>query len=122
MSNIHKDTKETIKHKKNVKFSNNVTIKYVDYSNLQCLQQYYDDYDICKKQFIEYKYIQSYGSFYKFELEKYNKEEQEYELHIGKELKVEKNTLNFYNNGIISDSDSDSDNIEYIYIDDNQNK
>ena len=76
MSKIHEDT---IKYKKNVKFSNNITIKYVDYSNLQCLRQYYDDYDICKKQFIEYKYIKSYGSLYNFnykdDLLKHNQEE-----------------------------------------------
>ena len=35
---------------------------------------------------------------YKFELEKYNKEEKEYELYILKELELDKYTLNSYYN------------------------
>jgi len=125
---------------KKVKFSDNITIKYIDYSNLQCIRQFYDDYDICKKQFIENKYIEMYGSLvnfnYNIELEKHIKNELEYEKILLQELELNKNICNVNNNknhlihsnnlynkfiidnyDIYSDSDSHSDS-ESLYLSD----
>ena len=35
-------------------------------SDSQCIQQYYEDYAVCQKQFIEHTYIQQHGSLIGF--------------------------------------------------------
>jgi hypothetical protein len=133
---------------KKVNFSNNVQFFFIDYNNLQCTRQYYDDYVICKKQFLENQFIIMNGSLknfsYDYEIEKHLREEIEYEKYITNELQLEKYLVN--NNNLItkyndlydeldntinklkyseyvlsSDSDSDTDTCEYLYKEDSLN-